>query len=321
MKANRICLTIFILFTVIQVFYGKQRPEIHQKLRIGTTIGVFGGLKGLTYENLEKAKKAGVDYVEITLTGYVNGDNPIPDLELKEIFKMVKKDADAAGIQIWSIHMPYGPDCDPSHTDEEIRLKTINFYLNNLNVVSELKPNVILFHPSWRLGLNERQERIAQFAKSAVVLNNAVKKIGAIMVVENLLGFELLRNEKTERPLGRTVEEMIEIMSVVPADVYAAIDMNHIKQPERLINALGNRIRSVHICDGNGEKECHYLPGKGDNNWNLILHALDKAAYEGPFMYEIRGNEIKTFEELKSCYDSLYNDYNAYLDKIRPFGN
>ncbi|HML26240.1 MAG TPA: hypothetical protein PKC27_06075, partial [Methanomethylovorans sp.] len=31
---------------------------------------------------------------------------------------------------------------------------------------------------------------------------------------------------------------------------------------------------------GNGEKECHYLPGKGDNNWNLILHALDKAAYE-----------------------------------------
>jgi len=305
-------LLIFFLACNNQV-YGEQR-----KLKIGTTLSVFSGLKGLTYDNLKKAKESGIDFLEITLTGYVNGDNPISDDKLIQIYKQVKKDADATGIQIWSIHMPYGPDCDPSHTNEKIRLKTIDFYINKLNVVRELKPNVILFHPSWRLGLNERPQRIAQFAKSSVVLNNAVKEIGAIMVVENLLGFELLRNEKTERPLGRTIEEMIEIMSVVPSDVYAAIDMNHIKQPEKLINALGSRIKSVHICDGNGEKECHYLPGRGDNNWNLILLALDQAAYEGPFMYEIRVSEIKTFEELKSCYDSLYNDYVEYLDKIRP---
>ena len=314
------CISSFILVTIFLFSSCKyEKQELPQKLRVGTTISVFGGLDGLTYENLKKAKESGIDCIEISLTGYVNGDNPILDAELKEIFRQVKKDADAAEIEIWSIHMPYGADCDPSHVDEEIRLKSLEFYKRNLDVVSVLKPKVILFHPSWRLGLNERPERIAQFTRSAVELNNAVKEIEAIMVVENLLGYELLRNSETERPLGRTVEEMIEIMSVVPSDVYAAIDMNHIKNPERLIGALGSRIKSVHICDGNGEKECHYLPGRGDNNWDLILLALDKAGYTGPFLYEIKGNQVESFEDLKTCYDSLYNSYTEYIEKIKPF--
>jgi len=313
---NFLLITV-ILFAFCEENQGQENPL---KLRIGTTISVFDGLKGLTLENFKKAKTAGIDCIEISLTGYVNGENPIPDAELKETYRQVKKDADAAGIEIWSIHMPYGADCDPSHTNEEIRLGSLDFYKRNLDVVSVLKPKVILFHPSWRLGLNERPQRITQFARSAVELNKAVKDIGAIMVVENLLGHELLRTPEIERPLGRTVEEMIEIMSIVPSDVYAAIDMNHIKYPERLINALGNRIKSVHICDGNGEKECHYLPGRGDNNWNLILLALDKAGYTGPFLYEIRGNEVEKFDELKECYDNLYKHYTEYLEKIKPLG-
>ena len=42
-----------------------------QKLRIGTTISVFGGLQGLTYENLKEARSAGISDIEISLTGLV----------------------------------------------------------------------------------------------------------------------------------------------------------------------------------------------------------------------------------------------------------
>ena len=71
-----------------------------QKLRIGTTISVFGGLEGLTYENLKEARSAGISDIEISLTGLVNGDHPIPNAELKEKFRRVKHDADSAGINI-----------------------------------------------------------------------------------------------------------------------------------------------------------------------------------------------------------------------------
>ncbi|MEC3880521.1 sugar phosphate isomerase/epimerase family protein [Parapedobacter sp. 10938] len=64
--------------------------------------------------------------------------------------------------------------------------------------------------------------------------------------------------------------------------------MNHIKHPERLIRALGKRLKHVHIADGTGDAENHWLPcsGKGNNDWPAILAALDEAGYAGPFMYE-----------------------------------
>ena len=282
--------------------------RIPQRLRIGTTISVFGGLQGLTYEKLKEARSAGISDIEISLTGLVNGDHPIPNDELKEKFRRIKQDADSAGINIWSIHMPYGADCDPSHVDETIRSQSESAYRGYIDVVSVLKPEVILFHPSWRLGLNERKQRVSQSVKTITSLNKDVKEIGAVIVLENLLGYKLLRSPGVERPLGRTVEEMVEIMESMPADVYAAVDMNHIKNPERLIDALGSRIKSVHIADGDGEKECHQLPGRGKNNWTLILQALDRAGYTGPFLYETRAKEAEGFADLVTTYNRLYEE-------------
>lgn len=80
-----------------------------QKLRIGTTISVFGGLQGLTYENLKEARSAGISDIEISLTGLVNGDHPIPNAELKEKFRQVKHNADSAGINIGRYICLMGP--------------------------------------------------------------------------------------------------------------------------------------------------------------------------------------------------------------------
>ncbi|WP_455584778.1 sugar phosphate isomerase/epimerase family protein [Bacteroides sp.] len=313
LKRKIFYISALILMVIMNVFcmdtMGKSKIHIPQKLRIGTTISVFGGLKGLTYENLKEARSSGISDIEISLTGLVNGEHPIPNAELKEMFRQVKHDADSAGINIWSIHMPYGADCDPSHVDETIRLHSENAYRSYIDVISVLEPEVILFHPSWRLGLNERKQRMSQLVKTITSLNKDAKRIGSIIVLENLLGYKLLRSPGVERPLGRTVEEMVKIMNLMPADVYAAVDVNHIKNPERLIDALGSRIRSVHIADGDGEKECHQLPGRGKNDWVLILQALDRAGYTGPFLYEIRAKEVDGFTDLVTTYNRLYEDY------------
>ena len=313
LKRTLIYVCVSVLMASVSVFcmntMNENEVRTPQKLRIGTTISVFGGLQGLTYENLKEARSAGISDIEISLTGLVNGDHPIPNAKLKEKFHRIKQDADSAGINIWSIHMPYGADCDPSHIDETTRSHSENAYRGYIDVVSVLEPEVILFHPSWRLGLNERKQRMSQLVKTITSLNKDVKEIGAIIVLENLLGYKLLRGPGVERPLGRTVEEMVEIMKSMPADVYAAVDMNHIKNPERLITVLGSRIKSVHIADGDGEKECHQLPGRGKNNWPLILQALDHAGYTGPFLYEIRAKEVNGFADLITTYHRIYEDY------------
>src|SRR5690606_24850002 len=126
-------------------------------------------------------------------------------------------------------------------------------------------------------------------------LNKVVQSMGATMVIENMLGPNLLLdNGKLERPLCRTVEEMVDVMSRMPEEIGAAVDMNHIKEPEKLVLALGSRLKHVHIADGDGEDERHFLPcsSEGNNDWTAILAALDKVGYSGPFMFESKYENI-----------------------------
>lgn len=148
-----------------------------------------------------------------------------------------------------------------------------------------------------------------QLVRSVGELLPDAKKIGARVVIENMLGYELVKDGNYERPLGRTVEEVLHIMSLVPREVDAAVDTNHIDNPELLISALGRRVRTIHVSDGDGRSECHELPGqgRGDNDWTAILKALyEDAHYRGVFMYEVKKAE---FPQLKACYDRLYEQY------------
>jgi hexosaminidase len=276
-----------------------------KRLKIGYSIGVAS----ITPQKMQDTKSAGVDYLEVSLSSFLDKNRKFKftDEEMMEKVIVAKKAADDAGVKIWSIHMPFSKDIDLSLTDESERRNVVALHTKILNYCKILKPEVILFHPSYFLGLNEREQRKKQLIKSAVELNKQVKAIKAIMVIENMLGYELNVGADRERPLCRTVEEVSEIMSRLPANIYAAVDMNHIKYPERLIRALGKRLKSVHIADGTGKKENHFFPcsGEGENNWVEILSALNEVGYDGPFMYESAYKDVKDF---LPCYNTLYQN-------------
>lgn len=271
-------------------------------------IGFSIGINALTAKKMQQIKEANIDCIETGLTAYINKDSltfKFPDEVMISKIKAAKKAADDAGIQIWSIHMPYGKEIDISFVDEERRQKVIAFHKKALEYVKLLQPKIILFHPSYYLGLNERQERIKQLVKSVKELNVEVKAAKATMVVENMLGPALLVTKgDQERPLLRTVEEATAIFKMFPHDVYAAVDLNHIAKPEQLLLALGKRVKTLHVADGDGKAERHYFPcdGKGENNWKAIFEALAKINYSGPFMYESSTSDLKAYRE---CYNKL----------------
>jgi len=285
-----------------------QEAKTIEPFKIGYSISI----NKIDIVTLKKAKEAGIDYIELAaLSSLIDKETKELKLTKKELenkMKTIKATADEAGIKIWSLHMPFGQYEDISLGNEVQRKKVVNLHKEIIKHAAVLKPQIILFHPSWYLGLNERELRKTQMIKSATELNKFVKGIGAKMVIENMLGPELLKSAQQERPLCRSVEEVQEIMGRLPKDIYAAVDMNHIKSPEKLINALGNRLKSVHIADGDGMAERHYFPcsGKGKNDWNAIFSALYKAGYTGAFMYE---SAYPSLQELKSCFDTLYGNY------------
>lgn len=300
-------LSIIFFFFIVNPSYAQinQRPK---PLKIGFNIGS----NKITSETMKYAKSVGIDYIETSLSSYVDKGTLTfnkSDDEIIEELKVAKKNAEKAGITIWSIHMPFSEQIDLSLANEANREKVVAFHKKALDFGRILEPKVILFHPSYFLGLGEREARKKQLIKSAVELNEKVKNMKAIMVIENMLGPELLlAGGKRERPLLRTVEEAVEIMGRLPDDIYSAVDMNHIKNPEKLIDALGERIKSVHIADGNGREENHFFPcsGEGSNDWMAILKALNKANYKGPFMFESKYPDLK---DLKDCYYTMFDQF------------
>lgn len=279
----------------------------YQRMRVGYSIA----LSRVTAEKMEYIKSVGIESIEVGGMGYlIDGRYNFTksDQEIQKLMLSAKKAADDAGIEIWSIHMPFGAEIDLSMIDENERKRVVEGHTRLLSFLEILEPEIILFHPSYYLDpANQRELRKFKFVNSATELDHAVRSIGSIMVIENMLGFDLMAGER-ERPLMRTVEETVELFNRLPKTIHSAVDMNHIKYPERLIRAMGSRLKSIHIADGTGKAENHWLPctGQGENDWMDIMSALYEVGYTGPFMFECQFNDEK---DLTDCYKSLYNSF------------
>ncbi len=277
-------------------------------------LGYSTSIANINAKSMQYAKSVGISCVETSLSVFVDRENVkflVSEEEIIEKIKAAKLAADEAGIKIWSIHMPFSKQIDLSLADENKRKEVVNFHVSVLKFCALLDPDIILFHPSYFLGVNERALRKSQFVKSAKELDKEVRKMGSQMVIENMLGKDLVvKGGLREWPLCRDVAETKELMSRLPRTVGSAIDLNHIKNPEKLILAMGKRLKTLHVADGDGLKERHYFPcdGKGSNDWNAILSALEKVKYKGPFLYECHFKDVK---DLVDCYTSMHNNYKA----------
>ena len=294
------------------LFFGNARGQGGQ-LPAPLQIGVSMGITTITPEKLAYADSVGIDCINISLNPLVNKNRQLAfsPAAIHQMVAKVKKATQAADIHIAAFHMPFGQKMDLALISESDRQAVIAVHRQLLDLCGTLHPDIVLFHPSWYLTVNQRDAHIRQLVQSAKDLLPAVEKTGGRMVIENMTGPELQVTRKGvtyERPLLRTMEETVAIMAQMPPDVYAAVDMNHILHPEKLILALGKRLQFVHIADGDGAHERHYFPcsGKGMNDWMAIIDALYQAGYTGPFMYECHYKDLK---DLVVCYNLLYNRY------------
>lgn len=273
-------------------------------------VGYALNIHSITQEKMDYAKSLGIDYIELSNIGslldkdlLLKFDEEYWSSKIDTISEILQK----SGVSVWSIHMPFSQQLDLSTLDEEARLRVIQAHVQVLKVLKRLHPQIILFHPSYYLEFNERDARINQLVKSVKELHESIAKDNMIMVVENMLGPTLTVGSR-ERPLLRTVEECVLVFNRFPVDVGIAVDMCHIAHPELLIREFGSRVKTLHVSDGNGKAETHYLPctNQGENNWNLILSALEDINYNGVFMYECKYSDEK---ELVDCYDFLWNNF------------
>lgn len=292
-------------------FFGQKKADCPPPYELGANYSVVN----ISEAKLQDMKAGGMKWIEFgSVSFFKDSKKSYTPEQIREVFLRAKSLCDKVGIKIWSVHMAFSDKIDISLADEQARQSVVKYHADCLEYVKLLEPKVVLFHTSWYIPRGEREQHYVQARKSSIELNEIVKSFGAITVLENMLDKKDMSKRPTyETPLGRQVDCMQRLFEGMPADIYVAVDLNHIKRPEEMIRAFGARVKTLHVSDGNGEEECHSMPGQGQNDWNKIQQALYDAGYKGVFMHEVNTKFFKHYSEIGDAYQQIYDKYCKFI--------
>ena len=240
-----------------------------------------------------RLKQAGIEAVEL---GIARVDTPELAAAARKFAAQVRDWADAAGVELWSVHIPFAKDLDPSDPSEEQRLKVVANLSRVMDAYAPLRVKKLNIHASYEITkpipLPDREIRIAAARKSLAEL--ARKAAG----MDTQLSMECL----PRACLGNTSQEVLRLIDGIPS-IGVTLDMNHLlrETPVDFVRKVGSRIVTLHVADYDGIDERHWLPGKGINDFPGIVRALQSVGYSGPFLFECAG----TAEEKVAIWKQL----------------
>ena len=297
-----ILLTLFLL--------GMEIPSSAQRPEVGTSTAVWGAIPAV--EELRQARTDGIPWVEVAVNQCYRG--VLEEEQLPRMLRM-KERLDSAGMQVWSVHLPFSRTLDISVADDSLRAANVAVQAQMIRRSCELyAPQRLVLHPSSEPIADSLRERR---------LENAVASIRTLKAVADACGVELCIENLPRTCLGNTPEELVRIVDAVPG-VGICFDTNHYVQGTvaHFIETAGRRIRTVHISDYDFVNECHWLPYEGLIDWGAFLVGLrEKARYDGVLMHEVkklrRDGSRTTTRDIAAGFERMCEDYNE-LNQTRP---
>lgn len=268
-----------------------QIPEKIERYGLSTT------LSGIDcyLEQLDELKKDGITHVEICLREDYE--------EQAALFEEGVKKIKDAGLEIWSVHLPFGETVSPAAPDEATRQANVVQTKKFVDLTEGCGAQVYVIHASYEpIAPEDRTQMLDSAVKSLAEVNTYVQEKNARLALENL----------PRTCIGNALEDMSYIAEQIP-DLSLCFDTNHftpekpnynVRPLQRLFPSLrekmnpsasdpvtfaqkfADRIITVHISDFDGIDECHWFPGQGIVDFYGIHTALMDAGFDAPIMFE-----------------------------------
>ena len=252
-------------------------------------------------------REAGITHTEISCSVDVT-----PTLNFDAIGKL----AEAYGVTVHSLHLPFSQAMDVSLNDPAARAGVVAFQSELMKRGAAAGIRMFVIHPSSEpIEDDERVHRMACAKESLAIMAELAESLGVVLAVEDL----------PRTCLGNCSDEMLELLAAHPA-LRSCLDTNHLLQENiaTYIGRVGNRIVTTHVSDYDFVNERHWLPGEGGQDFLAVLDALGKVDYKGLWMYEIGlktpGTIIRPRE--LTCADLVDNAHTLFArERPAPFGS
>lgn len=287
-------------------------------------------------EGFRMLARAGFSCVDFSLNAYLkNTDIYKADInrffdasvsELEHFFTPHKKAAEASGITIHQVHMPY-PIYVP--TGE----KDINDYLWNevapksMQLCHFLDCPYIVIHGlklAKYLGSEEEEwKRTEEFIDSIAPM---AKEMGIIICIENL--YESIGGHLVEGPccsVRKAVERIDRINDRYHAEVLGfCFDTGHANLVgidfESFLTALGDRLKVLHIHDNDGIQDLHQIPftftktreNKSSTDWEGFIRGMRNIGFDKTLSFE-------TAPVLKAFPEEMKQDALQFIARIGKY--
>ena len=243
-------------------------------------------------------KKAGIYTMEVSLSSVSE--------QSKVNLKDVKRLADKYEIKLWTGHLPFNPFSQIDISNPEISEYAVSYFSDIIKLYADIGVNKVVIHPSGEpIDEKDRGIRMECAKKSLKKLADFAGDLGSVIAVENL----------PRTCLGRDSKEITELISA-DERLKVCFDTNHLLKENLLdfINAVGDKIITLHVSDYDFIDEKHWLPGEGKINWQELVFALKEVNYSGPWLYEVAFETPRTIERTRNlnCED-VVNNANAVL--------
>lgn len=258
----------------------------------------------------EMLKRAGFSCADFSLNSYLTNTSLYQlernaffdqsEAELEQYFAPHKKGAEAAGITINQMHMPY-PVYVPNGGND------LNHYLRNIVARKSMKicaffqcPYIVVhgFKLSRNLGSEEAEwEQTEQFLDSLAPL---AKELHITICVENL--YNSVGGHLVEGPCcnaGKAVERIDRFNDKYHAEVLGfCFDTGHANLAgidfEHFLTALGSRLKVLHIHDNDGSGDLHQIPftftrtreNTSSTDWEGFVNGLRNIHFDRVLSFE-----------------------------------
>ncbi|MBQ1962097.1 MAG: sugar phosphate isomerase/epimerase [Clostridia bacterium] len=255
----------------------------------------------LSKENFSALKNAGIDAAEISIA---HTDIPYSELD----FDKIRRDADLAGLHLWSVHCQFTGVDALSSCDTELNKRWLERNKDVVNRVAAAGIDKMVMHTCDCAN----DDRAGSIEHAMYYLNELVE-------YAHPKGFSIAAENLPRDCLGNTPEEFLHILSC-NEKLRACFDFNHsLMQPtEDFLEKIADRIITVHVSDRDDINERHWMPGEGVLDWVKLMDIFDKIGYEGVWMYELGLEPGATIDRPILRYEDFVDNAHSLFARKAP---
>lgn len=266
----------------------------------------FSADTGEIAHTLKEIRKAG--FTAIHWCHHWNTDFAYLDCEMNYIQEVMHRN----NLQLLDLHGTTGPERDWQSLSEHKRIAGVELVKNRVEMTSLLGGDCVIMHAQAPSNDKETKEKwLQQLEKSLTELEPFCGNRGIRIALENLSKNNF--NEVVLPLLGRYSDKYIGVCYDSGHDNFSSeVQENGFEE----LQAVGERLISLHLHDNDGSGDEHKIPFTGTINWEKCMAVIKKCGYNKIINMEITmdGLQYQDVEEFLQAAYTAGEKLHMYLN-------